>query len=45
MKESEDNLKCLKVKGKYKVIPVRLLTEHHAIKAYWGNGGMAPLIL
>jgi hypothetical protein len=21
------------------------LTEHHAIKAYWGSGGMAPHIL
>jgi hypothetical protein len=32
---------CL-VKGK--VVPV-LLTEHHAINAYWGSGGIAPLIL
>jgi hypothetical protein len=31
-----------KVKGK--VVPV-LLTEHHAMKAYWGSGGIAPLIL
>jgi hypothetical protein len=31
-------------KGKGKVVPV-LLTEHHAIKAYWGSGGIAPLIL
>jgi hypothetical protein len=22
-----------------------LLTEHHATKAYWGSGGIAPLIL
>jgi len=21
-----------------------LLTEHHAMKAYWGSGGIAPLI-
>jgi hypothetical protein len=21
------------------------LTEHHAIKAYWGNGGIAPRII
>jgi hypothetical protein len=21
------------------------LTEHHAMKAYWGSGGTAPLIL
>jgi hypothetical protein len=27
-----------------KVVSV-LLTEHHAIKAYWGSGGIAPIIL
>jgi hypothetical protein len=33
------------VKGKKsKVVPV-LLTEHHAIKVYWGSGGIAPRIL
>jgi len=21
------------------------LTKHHAMKTYWGNGGIAPLIL
>jgi formate hydrogenlyase subunit 4 len=26
-----------------KVVPV--LTEHHAMKAYWGSGSIAPLIL
>jgi hypothetical protein len=30
------------VKGK--VVPV-LSIEHHAIKAYWGSGSIAPLIL
>jgi hypothetical protein len=30
-----------KVKGK--VFPV--LAEHHAMKAYWGNGSIAPRIL
>jgi hypothetical protein len=25
-------------------LPV-LLIEHHAMKAYWGSGGIAPLIL
>jgi len=30
------------VKGK--VVPV-ILTEHHAMKANWGSGGIAPLIL
>jgi hypothetical protein len=29
---------------KSKVIPV-LLTEHDAVKEYWGSGGVAPLIL
>jgi hypothetical protein len=28
-----------------KVVPVLLLTEHHAMMAYWGSGGIAPLIL
>jgi hypothetical protein len=32
-------------KGKGKVVPVIFLTEHHAMKAYWGNGGIAPRIL
>jgi hypothetical protein len=32
-------------KGKKgKVVPV-LLTKHHAMKAYWGSGRIAPLIL
>jgi hypothetical protein len=32
------------VKGEGEV-PVLLLTEHHAMKAYWGSGGIAPFIL
>jgi hypothetical protein len=32
-------------KGKGKVVPALLLTEHHAVKAYWGSGGIAPRIL
>jgi hypothetical protein len=32
-------------KGKGKVVPVLFLTEHHAMKAYWGSGGIVPLIL
>jgi hypothetical protein len=32
------------VEGKGKVVSV-LLTEHHAMKAYWGNECLAPLIL
>jgi hypothetical protein len=35
----------VKVKAKVKVVPVLLLTEHHAMKAYWGSGSIAPLIL
>jgi hypothetical protein len=34
-----------KGKGKGKVVPVLFLTEHNAMKAYWGSGGIAPLIL
>jgi hypothetical protein len=32
-------------KGKGKVVPVLSLTEHHAIKSYWKNGCIDPLIL
>jgi hypothetical protein len=31
------------VKGK--VVPLRFLIEHHEMKAYWGSGGIAQLIL
>jgi hypothetical protein len=31
------------VKGK--VVPVLFLTDHHAMKAYWGSGCIAPRIL
>jgi hypothetical protein len=34
----------IKVKGEF-VLVLFLLTEHHAMKAYWGSGGIAPLIL
>jgi hypothetical protein len=30
-------------KGKSKAVPV--LNKHHALKAYCGSGGIAPLIL
>jgi hypothetical protein len=33
------------VKDEGKVIPMLFLTEHHAMKVYWGNGGIAPFIL
>jgi hypothetical protein len=32
-----------KVKGK--VVAVLFLTEHHAMKAYWGSGDIAPRLL
>jgi len=35
-----------KGKGKGKVASVLFcLTEHHTMKAYWGSGSIAPLIL
>jgi len=34
-----------KGKGKGKDVPLLLLTEHHAMKAYWGSGGTATIIL
>jgi hypothetical protein len=33
----------LKCEGK--VVPVLSLTEHHAMKAYWESGGIAPRVL
>jgi hypothetical protein len=35
---------CSTHKGKRKSYPCAL-TEHHAMKAYWGSGSIAPLIL
>jgi hypothetical protein len=32
-------------KGKGKVVPVFFLAEQHAMKAYWGSGVIAPIIL
>jgi hypothetical protein len=32
----------IKSKG---IVPVILLTDYHAIKAYWVNGGIAPRFL
>jgi hypothetical protein len=32
-------------KGKVKVKLSLCLTKHHTMKAYWGSGGIAPLIL
>jgi hypothetical protein len=32
-------------KGKGKVKLYLCLTKHHTMKAYWGSGGIAPLIL
>jgi hypothetical protein len=34
------------IQGKGKVVPTLfILTKHHAMKAYWGSGGIAPRIL
>jgi len=33
------------IKGKIKVKLSLCLTKHHAIKTYWGSGGIAPRIL
>jgi hypothetical protein len=33
------------VKVKVKMTLCLFLPEHHAMKAYWGNEGIAPLIL
>jgi hypothetical protein len=30
---------------KFHINKVSFLTEHHAMKAYWESGGIAPLIL
>jgi hypothetical protein len=36
----------MKVKIRGKFVPVIFsLTEHHTMKAYWGSGGVVPLIL
>jgi hypothetical protein len=48
MKAEVTRLECmlifpLPLKGK--VVRVLFLTEHHAMKTYWGNGGISPLIL
>jgi hypothetical protein len=33
---ASSNITRVKGKGKGKVVPVLLLTDHHAMKAYWG---------
>jgi hypothetical protein len=38
------SLNNIEGKGEGKVVPV-LLTEHHAMKVYWGSEGLALLIL
>jgi hypothetical protein len=32
-------------KGKRAKLYLWFLTEHHAMKAYWGSGGIAPRII
>jgi len=38
-------VRLIKVKVKVKVKLSLCLTEHHAMKAYWGSGGITPLML
>jgi len=33
------------LKGKGKGVPVLFLTEHHALKEYWGSVGTTPPII
>jgi hypothetical protein len=33
------------IKGKGKVVSLLFLTEHHAMKTYWGSAGIVPRIL
>jgi hypothetical protein len=35
----------IKIKLKLKINFSLCLTKHHAMKAYWRSGGLAPLIL
>jgi hypothetical protein len=42
---SQDRKCVVNVKIKGKIFPVLPLIEHHAMKAYWGNGGTARPIL
>jgi hypothetical protein len=41
---SNAKLNSFKVKCKRKVVPVLFLTDHRAMKAYWGSEGIAPRI-
>jgi hypothetical protein len=43
--ENERFPEILKSDDKGKVVSVLSLTEHHAIKAYWGSGSIAPRVL
>jgi hypothetical protein len=38
-----DDIQMVNAKGK--VVPVLFLTEHYAMKVYWGSECIAPLIL
>jgi hypothetical protein len=44
--QRNDNYRMKGRNRKAKVVPVIFfLTEHHAMKAYYGSGGIAPFIL
>jgi hypothetical protein len=42
--KGRDHSEDLGVDGKGKVVPCAFLTEHQAMKVYWGSRGIAPLI-
>jgi hypothetical protein len=43
--DDRDSIPGRNKKAKGKIVPVLSLTEHHAMKAYWGNKGIAPRML
>jgi len=41
-----ESVTCYKIlRGVGKVVPVFFLTKHHAMKMYWGSGGINARIL
>jgi hypothetical protein len=44
-KTAKGNATLLVIDKNGKVVSVLFLTEHHAMKAYWGSGSRAPRIL
>jgi hypothetical protein len=44
-KKCDDSTESYSTTGKVKVKLSLCLTKYHAMKAYWGSGGIAPLII